>query len=203
MTGFEFFDTAKHRPLTHHQLQRQIVFERYRINFASHLRVAQQGLDFGSVNQLLTDSHPIQRFDAKSVSSGQQTVAALIVQHEGKHAVETRHRIGPPLQIGSQQHLGVGRRCKAMPQTDQLSTQLTVVVDLTIEHQADAFGLHRLRAPGHIDDGQTFVMHRHARADQHTVSVRAAMFQGRGHVIEQRGRGRAFRLRDDYEAAHQ
>src|SRR5262245_60977356 len=79
---------------------------------------------------------------AEPVAREEQAPAATVVNGEGEHPVQPDGQPCAPLLIAVHEHLGIGvARGEAVAALDQLAAQLNVIIDLTVEYDADVAGL--------------------------------------------------------------
>src|SRR3989442_13861904 len=85
--------------------------------------------------------------------------------------------------------LAVGRGLEAMAARLELRAQRAIVVDLAVAHDPYRAGLvhQRLRAAGHVDDGQPAVSERRLAVDPAALAVRPALREGARHPVHQVG----------------
>jgi hypothetical protein len=95
----------------------------------------------------------VKRLYPKRITRTQQHLRALVDNRKGPHSPQACDEVLTPLQVGSGQHLGIGRADECLSLAAQLLAQLPVIVDLAVEHYGDRSDPHRLRAAlGQIDD---------------------------------------------------
>ncbi len=182
----------------------EIFSHRRGIDPARHIRMRQQGIEFGSENE---QPEPrgmvvIERLLAETVAAGEKPAPLPVVDDEGPHTVEAVNHGVAPLRIGGQQHLGIGMvGAKNPPATHQLFAQLGEVVDLAVEHDAErpVPVPHRLGPAFEIENAQTAVAEEDALVFRVTFVIRTAVGQQPCHAHEVFPRARSGESRD---AAH-
>src|SRR5438876_8270450 len=116
----------------------------------------QQHLWLRREQQSLIENAPIQRLFAKAISRNEKPSPPIIPQREREHAVEMLHHLIAVLFVKVRQDFGVGSAAKGMTAGLKISAQFSVVVNLAVENDGDAFVfvINRLLASDEIDDRQ-------------------------------------------------
>ena len=129
-----------------------------------------------------------QRFDAEPVSGEKQGFAVAVPEREGEHAAEAVDTAFAPGFPGVHDDFGVAAGMKRVAQRLQFGDQFLIVVDFTVEDDADAvvFVVERLLAGGQINDRQAAVAKTDAWLDVEAAFVRAAMKLRFVHAVEYR-----------------
>src|SRR5205823_1390310 len=99
----------------------------------------------------------VQRLLAKPVAGQEQAAPAAVIDGESEHAVEFQRQFLAPFFPAMDEDFGIGvMRGEFMAAADKLLTQLGVIVEFAVEHDADLAILvpHRLVAACNIDDRQ-------------------------------------------------
>src|SRR5690348_8769464 len=99
---------------------------------ADRLR-SQQRLHFGSNTNRRSIVREVERFDPERISRDQHSLPLRIPEYEAEHSAELAYHIGPMLAIEAKQDFSVGIRPKAMTSCLEITTQRSIIVDLTIE----------------------------------------------------------------------
>ncbi len=161
-----------------HVAEREIIVDGGEVGRATQQRVGEQALEFGGEDQAAVGQfRHVQRLHPEAVAHQEQGAFCCIVDGEGEHAVEARQHRRPPLPPAAQDHLGIAMRGEDVAERFQLGADLGEIVDLAVEGDDVAAVLrrHRLRAAGHVDDGEAAVAEADAGGRPHPLPIRAAM----------------------------
>src|ERR1041385_6608530 len=126
------------------------------VNFFWNLRVLEQGLYFGCEHQKLAAGIVVQRLDPHAIARKKQPAPARIPDGERKHAAEFRYAFVAEFLVCVDDGFGP-RPCREPVSTrDQVLSQVSVIVDLTVEDDRDRLILveNRLRSAAEIDDAE-------------------------------------------------
>ena len=125
----------------------------------------------------------VERLDAETIASDQETPALPIPEREAVHAVERVREVIAVLLVGVDDDLGVAASAEAMPGALEPRSELAKVVDLAVADDPDALVLvgDRLMAAGEVDDRQAAHAEQHLAVQVVAVIVGAAMGRDRAH----------------------
>src|SRR5690606_8601692 len=100
-----------------------------------------------------------------------------VPDRECEHAVEPIQEVQSPRIVGMGRNFAVRPRSETASQGLQLSRELAVVVDLTVDdsHGCLALSAKRLAAAGYVDDRQATVSEDDTRPREHAFVVRATV----------------------------
>src|SRR5690606_22675451 len=113
---------------------REIVLDRQWVRLAPQQRMGEQGFELGRKSQAAVRKRDHeQRLHPETVPGEEQRPSRAIVNREGKHSLEPRQALGPPMLPGGQYDLGVAVRPEGRAETFELAAQLTKIVDLAVE----------------------------------------------------------------------
>ena len=169
-----------------HEPQPEELRGRLQIGAAVHARERQQRFDLRSEREPLPSLDVVQRLHAGAVTRHQQSSALEVPQREREDAVEAGDALVVIVLVGVDDDFRVRPGAEAVALALQLIAELSVVVDLAVEHHGDrpVLVVDRLVAAGQIDDAQP----RHAEADavrDHRASVVGTpMRDRRAHLLE-------------------
>ncbi len=187
--------------------EREILFDRKRIELAPEARMGQQRLELGAEDeQPVGQQRVMKRLHAEPVAREEQRLPVAVPQREGEHAAEALDAGFAPLLPGMDDHLGIAPGVKAVAALGELGNQLLVVVDLAVEHDHHAAVLveQRLLARGQIDDGQPPMAEAEPRLEVQPALVGSAVVLRLVHARDEiaRDRPRALQVHDADDAAH-
>src|SRR5574341_742739 len=157
------------------------------------IRVLQQGLDLRGKGEPVMVNAVVEGLDPDAVADQPELPFFGVPEADGEHAAEFVQAVDAPLLEGMDDDLGV--RVVRLPSVpadlDQFSPDLSVVVDLAVEHDLDAVVLvgHGLVRDGRqVDDREAAVPQADlpVRRDPSPSTVRAAMDHGVPHLDEVR-----------------
>src|SRR5262249_16442890 len=100
----------------------------------------------------------IERLLAEPVARKEELLPILVINRKGKHAVQPFRQSSPPFFVAVDENCGSGvRRAENMTPPHELSPQLQVIIDLTVEDDRDRAILvpKRLVTTVDIDNGET------------------------------------------------
>src|SRR5262249_21715205 len=152
----------------------------------------EERLHFGAKEQALPVPRPVERLDPDAVADEEQRFLPLVPQREREHAAEAAERAFGPLLPGVDHDLGVPPRLEAVPASGQLRAQCLEVVELTVEHGADAAAValvlatEGLVAARDVDDAQAPGAKRYVGGREEAVLVGTTVSEGRGHAADER-----------------
>ena len=150
------------------------------------LRVSQEALDLGTVDQTLAHALIVEGLDAKDVAGAHQALLLVIPDGEGKHTAQTLQHRNAPLLVAMQNGLGIALSLEVITASNELLAKLLIVIDLAVEGDDDAAILvfHRLAAALKVDDGQTTETHGDVIVHEVALVVGTAMNDAVGHVLD-------------------
>jgi len=105
---------------------------RLRLDTASH----QDGFDLGGDTERLTVIVIIKRLDSEMIARQKKAALFFVPDGEGKHSPQMLHHALPIFPVGIEQNLGIGAGEEGIPFRLQMIAQFPVVVDFTIEGDA-------------------------------------------------------------------
>src|SRR5207245_1575959 len=110
-----------------------------------------------------------------------------VPDREREHALEPGDAVGPVVLVEVDDRLAVACGLEAMAARLELRAERAVVVDLAVAHDPHRAGLvhQRLRAAGHVDDGEPAVSERRLAVDPASLAVRTALREGGRHPVHQ------------------
>ena len=133
------------RPELRDALEQGVVFDRIavaqvagdadRVRNAPDAGMGQDRLDFRREDQLPLHARVKERLDSDAVPHDVGLVRTPVVHGEGEHPDETLQAFDPVLEEAVEHYFGVGLGAERVAALDQLLPKLTVVVDLTVEHE--------------------------------------------------------------------
>src|SRR5262249_42507782 len=143
--------------------ERQIVLKCRKIDGARTVRVGEQGLQLGGERQCASAVTIVERLFARTIAGENETVLLPGVQPEREHTGNPAQSLRTPSPVRLEQDLRIARALELMTALLELSAQLAVVVDLTVQDDAAPACrvVHRLVATwGEIDDRQSAMRQR-------------------------------------------
>src|SRR5438067_5231467 len=145
VTGQQFVNTAEHRfgagDVPRAQDLRDDRSIRQRLDPAAR----EQRLDFGSEEEQIAGTRPIERLDAEAIAHEQQPLLRRVPERERKHAAEPVDALVAPLLVRVDDRFGVRAGLVAMTARFEIAPNLGVVVDLAVEDDPDRLVLVRQR----------------------------------------------------------
>src|SRR5882724_10510087 len=116
VTRRKFQNATKHRLRVGHPEERQVLVERFGIEFCFNLRYLQQRFDFRSERKPLALVEIIERLDSEMIAGDEQRrrAGAQITDREGEHSVQPLYAVRTFLLIQVNDHLSVGVGSEAM-----------------------------------------------------------------------------------------
>jgi hypothetical protein len=112
------------------------MMQRHRINLGVDAARRQQRRQTGGEAQAAGHLAVVQGLDAQTVARQQQTAAVALPEGEGEHALQMAHAILAPGVIGLEDDFGVAVGEKVIATLTEFGAQLPVVVDGTVEDDA-------------------------------------------------------------------
>src|SRR5690606_17707560 len=139
----------------------------------------ENGFDLRSEQELGVAHRIVQRLDSKAVTRHEQPLSRNIPEGKCKHSLEVIDAIIAVYLVRFDHDLSVRLGLEPATECFQLSTQLAVVIDLTVVCQPDALAIiaHRLSTGGEINDGQSAVRQSRPAVDDHTGPIRTPVYQ--------------------------
>src|SRR5258707_875980 len=116
MARWKLQNATKHRLRVRYPKERQILMERFGIEFRFNLRNLQERFDFRSERETLPVVKIIERLDSKVIARDDQLRCAesQITNREGEHSVQPLYAVRTFLLIEVNDHLSVGMRGESM-----------------------------------------------------------------------------------------
>ena len=154
MSGRQLLDAVHQRMRTGNVIERQVVVQAGEIEGAWDLGVAEERFQLRAEVDIGAAPMEVKRLDPQTVPRQHETPARLRPEPDGKHAPQTREALDIPLLERVQNDFGVAMSPEPMPQGFQLSPQLGVIVDLTVEDNNGiaVLAAQRLVAATQVDD---------------------------------------------------
>jgi hypothetical protein len=163
MAGRQLVSRAVDRSRIRHVAEREVVFDRRRIDLERQAAMGQQRLQLRAEHELtVAQVGVVKRLDAEAVAREEQRLLALVPDGEREHAAQALHAGLAPGLPGVDDDLGVAAGAEHVPERRQLGHQLPVVVDLAVvDDDHGAIGVEqRLLAALEVDDRQALVAER-------------------------------------------
>ena len=176
-------DAAEERPVAgdvadvHRQVQAQLV------DLGLDEAAREHRLGLGPERQLAALDRVHERLHPERVPGQEQLAAGPVIQGEGEDPVQPGGEADPLVLVQVGQDLGVAVGAQLVAAVHHQVAELGVVVDLAVvddDHRAVLVG-HRLRAAGHVLDGQPPVAEVDAVAAVETLTVGPAVGDRVGH----------------------
>jgi hypothetical protein len=128
----------------------------------------------------------VERLLAEPVARKEELFPILIINRKGKHAVQPFGQSSTPFLVAVDENLGIGvRRAENMTARHELSPQLQVIIDLTVEDHRDRAILvpKRLVTTVDVDNGETTMtkMNMGRLVDKKAFTIGAPMYQSARH----------------------
>ena len=128
------------------ELEGQVVAQAVEVGF-DRRQEREQRLGFRGEQEGAVHDRVVERLHPEPIPSAEQRALVRVPQGKGEHAAQVGERVGAPLLVGPQDHLGVRGRPER-PRA-QLVAQLDVVVDLVVGGDpVPVLALHRLVTGG-------------------------------------------------------
>src|SRR5262249_55396487 len=130
-----------------------------------------------------------ERLDSHPIAGEQEPARPCIPDRQPEHAAEAGNGPEAPFLVAMHNHFGIAPGRELMTAGDELTTKLSVVVDLAVEHRPDRLILvvDRLMSASQVDDAQPT----HAQADAGlqpvTGVIWSTMPDGVAHLVQQIG----------------
>src|SRR5665811_1497791 len=109
-----------------------------------------QGADLGGKYQVVAGLRPVEGLNPESIARQQQLAGVLVEDRDREHATKSGQEVRAPLLVQVRNQLCIARAVQLVPLLDQFLTQLSVVIDLTIEDRPVA----SLLCPGGLIAGR-------------------------------------------------
>ena len=167
--------------------EREVFFDRQRVDVARQPAVRQQGFEFGTEKQrAIRQKGVVQRFDRQAVAREKEGLTIAIPQGKSKHAAKTRHAIFAPGFPGVHDHLGVAACMEDVTERLQFRNEFLVVVDFAVKDDANAAVLveQGLLAGCQVDDRQAPVTKAEAGFEMQVALHRPAMVLALVHAVK-------------------
>src|SRR5438552_1613453 len=167
----------------------QVVVQRPGVDLAFAQPGGDQRLDLGGEAEAPGPARVEERLDPEAVPGEDEPPGRAVPDRQREHAVEPRDAVGPVVLVEMDDRLAVARGREAMAARLELRPELPIVVDLAVAHDPHRAGLvhQRLRAAGHVDDGEPAVSERRLAVDPASLAVRPALREGGRHPVHQVG----------------
>ena len=156
------------------------------IDFTRHLRVGNDGLQFGGKVKCRFRLTKIERFDAHAVACHEQPPLSCVPDGKGKHPAQFPHAVRPEFLIGMDDDFCVRLRPEDMAFGQESFAQFLKVVNLPVENNPDGFVFirHRLRAGVEVNNGQPEMTQAGVGVQMNSFTVRAAVAHGIEHGLD-------------------
>ena len=142
----------------------------------------EDGLEFGTKEQILSILRQVERLDTHAVSSQNEAPDRLAPQGDGEHAAHAGKTSGVPGKEGVKHGFGIAMRVKPVAECFELRPQLQMVVDFAVEYNdrvAIARG-HWLIARSQVENLQSGRAQGAQPGGENPLLIWSAMGQGRG-----------------------
>src|SRR5579859_5763312 len=159
MAGKKLEDVFKKSVFSRHESEGKEFSEGITIDFPSHGRIRDDGLQFRGEIKRLGCLAIIERFDADAIARQKEPPAPGIPDRKGKHPAQFTHAFWPQFFVQMNDDFSVRMRAKHMPFGEKLFTQFLKIVNLAVEDDPNCLILvgHRLRPRAQINNGQAEV----------------------------------------------
>ena len=149
----------------------------------------QQGAQLRGKGKDADTVEPEERLLPETVTRQKENSPPLVVNGEGKHAVQAFQHALAPLPVALEQDLRVGMvGLKAVPPGLQFRAEIGVIVDLAVEYDREVpvRGRHRLGSAGQIHNGEATMaqMHPLFGKDGIPLGIRPTVGQRTGHSLK-------------------
>ncbi len=202
--GRELPDVLEQGRGTRRVFESQQLVESERVDLAGGAARRENALYFRGEVQTSPVQTVEERLDPNAVTHQQQGFLPVIPERYRKHPIQSRDELQAVLVVQVRNDLAVAVAAEPVSFGEQLTAQLTVVVNLTVEDDMYGAGFvrDRLRACDQIDHGQTAHSQADPRGDVYTVAIGTAMAHDIAHRADELARRcRAFGCHPRY-AAH-
>src|SRR5206468_9085828 len=128
-----------------------------------------------------------ERLEPGAVPGDAEPAGRAVPDRQREHAVQPPDVDGPAVLVEMDDRLAVARGLEAMAARFELRAERAIVVDLAVAHHPHRAGLvhQRLRAAGHVNDGEPAVSERRLAGDPVSLAVRPALGEGGRHAAHQ------------------
>ena len=166
----------------------QVMVQRPGVDLAVGQPRGDQRLDLRGEAEAPGPARVEERLDPEAVPGEDEPPGRAVPDRQREHAVQPRDAVGPVVLVEMDDRLAVARGLEAMAARLELRAEFPIVVDLDVAHDPHRAGLvhERLRAAGHVDDGQPAVSERRLAVDPASLAVRPALGEGGRHAPHQR-----------------
>src|SRR5437667_8574602 len=187
MTGLQLSNRAISRERSRNADERQIIMNRFVIDFATDSRMLQQGIELGSENQLSVELRVEERLLSHAIASQEKRFRAFIPNRKRKHPAQVLWTIGSPLVVGVNDSFSIAVGIELVAELFELLAQLAIVVDLAVENNPcrAVLIMNRLLSVGEIDNREASHRQSDAVAEIEPVVVRTTMMNRFVHAREQ------------------
>jgi hypothetical protein len=154
----EFVHATQDAEIARHVAVGEIPVQRRRIDDSRHGRIGHQRFELGCEAQRFLSMAVEERLLSGAIARQQQAPPRRVVQPDGELAIQAPEKIISIFAIGREQDLGVRFRSKGISSLLQFPLEISVIVNLPIEHDLHVPRAvdHRLTTSGgKIDDRQT------------------------------------------------
>src|SRR5213594_2257567 len=162
----------------------QVVVQRPGVDLAFGQPRGGERLDLRGEAEAPRPARVEERLDPEAVPGEDEPPGRAVPDRECEHAVQPRDAVGPVVLVDVDDRLAVARGLEAMTARLELRAERAIIVDLAVAHDPHRAGLvhQRLRAAGHVDDGQPAVSERRLAVDPVSLAVRPALDEGARHA---------------------
>ena len=187
VAGRELLDSSEKGPGARDIAEREIFAEHLGVQGAWTIRVAQERLDLRCENEEILSRVVVHRFDSEPVSDEQQLFAPAVPDSESEHAAKVAHALCTVFLIGMNDRFCIGAGGELVAASDEIASEIGVVVDLAIENDNDrsVFIKDRLLSAAEVDDAQPSMAEADVVLDKITVIIRTAMRLSRCHALDE------------------
>ena len=163
----------------------KVILDRQWIYLATQQRMREQALEFAGKGQAaIAQFGSEKRFYAQTVACQKQRAVRVVVQREGKHAVQALQAIRAPFLPRGEDDLCVPLGPEYCAKRGKLAAQFAEIVNLAVEDDGRAAigRMHRLGRAFQIDDRQAPMAQANPGIGPDPRSVRSAMGKSVGHL---------------------
>ena len=145
MSGQQAVNIFKKGLRRHNILERQIIVQRLGIELLVIIRMLQDAFDLGSVDQFAFCDGVVHGLDAEKVSCDKYGMILCVIDRKAEHPSQTVQQFFQqffaPFFKAVDQHLRVRFGRKGVPESLKLTSQLPIVIDLSVKGQHHRFVL--------------------------------------------------------------
>src|ERR1700680_786180 len=180
MSRLEAEDILEYRSRPGNISQREVLVERFRINFPRNCWDLEERFNFRRERKKSAIRVVVDRLHAQPVPREQQPAFPAIPDGEGEHAPEMLDSIIPILFVSVENRLGVRLRPECVTRRNQIGSQVAVVVDFGVEYDCGRaiFIENGLLATFQINDAEAAESESYPAFDKEAFVIGPAMRHG-------------------------